>query len=400
MADLHTLLPSNATHRERAISEAMAAWWDLPVEILTTLWDPATCPEAVLPHLARALRMPLWLDRWNLARKRANLARWIALSRRRGAEPTFRELLGMVDVELVEFRAPPQGLFPSRRWTAAERQAWRARFPEIRVYPFRNTHVRRGGFFPGGCLPMAPQKSVASDFAGRRATIVRDGVETPIPGRVLGGAGELATGQFRVALPARGRNSCLPMMPGVNFIPRASTAASRAYTYADGPGDPDLLLPGRPLDVTPERIYAPHVRRLGLFPGQCLPMVPLRSIAGEFVYDSVRIYDPAVAQTNGPARKGGWILGRSRPRQAPFTVKLAVDASRRRPGGFVPGGVLPMAPRAFDVERLDEAAQAVRAAKLGRDQALITLVPYRPINAGDGIPANGSFRLGQIIRSL
>ncbi|MCJ2080752.1 phage tail protein I [Methylobacterium sp. J-090] len=400
MPEARSLLAGSTSPRERAVSEAVAPWWDVPVEILTTLWDPATCPEAALPHLARALRMPLWLDRWNVARKRANLARWIALSRRRGVEATFDELLAMVDVEMVAFRAPPQGLFPTRRWTPAERRAWRARFPEIRVYPFRNAHTRQGGFIPGGCLPMVPMRSVATQFAGRRATIVRDGIETPIPVRVLGGATELATGQFKVSIPTRGPNSCLPMILGVDFIPRRSTAASRVYTYADGPADPDLLLPGRPLDVTPERIRAPHARRHGFFPGDCLPMIPLRSNAAEFIYDSVRIYDPAAAKTNGPPRTGGWILGQSRLRQAPFTIEISIDAKRHRPGGFFPGGILPMTPRPFDRSRIDEADQAMRAAKLGRDQVLRSLVTYRPINAGDGIPADGSFRLGQIIRSL
>jgi hypothetical protein len=244
------------------------------------------------------------------------------------------------------------------------------------------------------------RRSVATQFAGRRAVIVRDGVQTPVPFRVDVGAGDFALGRFTVAVPTRASKLTLPTILGRGFVPRRSDAASRVYTYGEGASDPDLLLPGRPLDVRPDRVAEPHVRPGGFVVRHALPMILRSSAARDHVYESLRLYDPALSRPAGPVRPGGWILGRSKLRQKPFTIRLSVDASRRRPGGFVLGRCLPMAPRPFDEAHTDEIFAAARAAKLGRDRVLIRFGLHRPIQAGDNLPADGGYRLGQIIRSL
>ncbi|HHA2458269.1 TPA: phage tail protein I, partial [Stenotrophomonas maltophilia] len=65
------LLPTNATHAERALARAIVAR-PLPVDI-TALWDADRCPTALLPWLAWALSVDEWKAYWPEAVKRARV---------------------------------------------------------------------------------------------------------------------------------------------------------------------------------------------------------------------------------------------------------------------------------------------------------------------------------------
>lgn len=406
MTDNPALLPQNATQYELAIAEAVAAWWDVPVALLDTLWDPRKIPADLLPFLAWALSLDLWNDRWDISKKRSVTARSVPLSRIRGTEPAFREFLDIVDARLVEFLPPPQGLFPKNQWTGDQLQKWRSQFPEIRVYPFRIRHelprnqLTVGEPWFGSRHVLRP--SVAGQYGGRRATWVKDGVETDVTVRVDVGTGEFARGIFTVMLPTTLPRLTAPFIAGRGFVPRASTTKSRVYIYGEGTGSPDLLQPGTSIALEPDHVAAPHVVRGGFYlgKGHTLSMILRRSIAAEHVYDSVRIYDPVSAIEFGPPRKGGWILGSSKLRQKPFLLRITADLSRRRRGGLVVGKSFPQIARPFDTARVDEGLSAVRAAKIGRDRVMVRTNLHREINTSDSIRPDGSFRVGQIIKSL
>ena len=69
-----TLLPPNSTQLERAIEGANgAALADVPVPI-RDLWNPETCPAALLPFLAWGVSIDLWDSQWSEAEKRAAVA--------------------------------------------------------------------------------------------------------------------------------------------------------------------------------------------------------------------------------------------------------------------------------------------------------------------------------------
>ncbi|SFD76648.1 phage tail protein, P2 protein I family [Bosea sp. CRIB-10] len=397
-------LPDNARRFWRSISEAVAEWWDPPVALLDTLDDAWRIPARLLPYLAAGRSVDVWKDGWTESKKRWVIDRWISLSRRRGVETTFAAMLEIMDARLVEFLAPPQGLFPRQPWTDAERRAWREQFPELRVYPRRNRHTTPrallvvGEPWFGGRSIL--RSSIAPAYGGQRATIVIDGVERPVPIRVDVGAGEFVRGLFQVMLPTTALRLTLPAILGKACVPRASTAASRSYRYGDAASRADLLLPGQPISIEPERIAAAHTLPGGFAPGSTLPMILRASRAGEHVYSSIRIYDPAKGAVFRPTKPGGWILGRSKLRQAAFTLRLTVDASRKHRGGFVIGRSLPMAARGFDDSKLQDVFAAARAAKLGRDRVLVRTSLHRPVTAGDGIPLDGSHRLGDLITDL
>lgn len=138
-----------ATPLMRAVSDVGAGRPALPVEALGSLWNPATCPPDALPHLAAAVGVAVWKTEWDESLKRRVIARTIALKRRRGTTPTFREFLSFVEAELVEVRAGPSIAAPRPARTQAERDAWAAQFPELRVYAYRTRHERRRLVAPG-----------------------------------------------------------------------------------------------------------------------------------------------------------------------------------------------------------------------------------------------------------
>lgn len=83
MTQPRSLLPINATPEERALEATTARLADLPVG-LRSLWNPATCPAALLPWLAWALSVDTWSPGWPEATKRARIARAIEIQRRKG----------------------------------------------------------------------------------------------------------------------------------------------------------------------------------------------------------------------------------------------------------------------------------------------------------------------------
>ena len=105
MADPATLLPPNAAPLERALSLASAvSLADVPVTI-DRLWNPATCPVALLPWLAWGLSIDIWDSAWTEAEKRAAVADAIQFQRRKGTPASLRTVLDRFDplIAIVEW---------------------------------------------------------------------------------------------------------------------------------------------------------------------------------------------------------------------------------------------------------------------------------------------------------
>lgn len=98
-----SLLPPNASDGEHAIEDAMRANIDL--SSVGTLWNPATCPVAVLPFLAWGLAISRWDANWSEAEKRAAVADAIPFHRRMGTRGIVREVLDRFNplLEIVEW---------------------------------------------------------------------------------------------------------------------------------------------------------------------------------------------------------------------------------------------------------------------------------------------------------
>lgn len=105
-------LPPNSSPLEKAVAEACAPGIHVPIG---DLWNPATCPESLLPWLAWALHLTD-VEGWRLAttteQRRTLIAKSIALHRKKGTPWSIKEALkaaGFNDIELDEH-------LPARRY--------------------------------------------------------------------------------------------------------------------------------------------------------------------------------------------------------------------------------------------------------------------------------------------
>ena len=107
---MKSLLPSNSTQLERALE---AAFYERTIIPLRTLYNAATCPVHLLPHLAWAWSVDRWDHRWAEPTKRAAIAASYYIHAHKGTIGALRrvvEPLGYL-IEVVEwFNTVPTGV--------------------------------------------------------------------------------------------------------------------------------------------------------------------------------------------------------------------------------------------------------------------------------------------------
>jgi phage tail P2-like protein len=92
---VRTLLPPNTTDLEAAVA-GCADEVRLAPEIISSLWNPATCPAANLPWLAWALSVDEWDDTWDVATQRRVIAASIEIHRKKGTVAAVKEALAIL----------------------------------------------------------------------------------------------------------------------------------------------------------------------------------------------------------------------------------------------------------------------------------------------------------------
>lgn len=104
MATVHSLLPPATTPLERAIEQTQAVRLD-HAAIVPTLWNSATCPAALLPHLAWALSVDEWDNGWSVEKKRTVIAEARYIHQHKGTPSAVRRALasiGQPDADVIE----------------------------------------------------------------------------------------------------------------------------------------------------------------------------------------------------------------------------------------------------------------------------------------------------------
>lgn len=104
------LLPPNSTEQEESLSKTVERIGSLPVDI-KKLWNPQTCPVALLPWLAWALSVDTWKDGWTEQQKRAVIATAFGVHNRKGTVGAVKTAIGALglDAKLTEwFEEVPQ----------------------------------------------------------------------------------------------------------------------------------------------------------------------------------------------------------------------------------------------------------------------------------------------------
>lgn len=99
------LLPPNASQLEQAAEAAINSAIEAIDVPLRDLWNPDTCPAALLPWLAWTLSVDVWDSSWPEATQRAVIAESVTVHRTKGTPGGLRRALqtmGYGDVEVLE----------------------------------------------------------------------------------------------------------------------------------------------------------------------------------------------------------------------------------------------------------------------------------------------------------
>lgn len=83
---MDSLLPHNATTLERDIEATLSRLSDIDISPASAIWNPDTCPAALLPWLAWAEGVDEWSSLWSEALQRTVIRAQRVVRRRRGTK--------------------------------------------------------------------------------------------------------------------------------------------------------------------------------------------------------------------------------------------------------------------------------------------------------------------------
>lgn len=373
----------------------MASAFPAPASLITSVWNPDTCPLDLLPYLAWGLSVDLWDDRWTETTKRQACRKALILHRLKTTPAGVRAHVAQVGSEVVRIVRPPARESLRGAMTEEQRRAWLADLPQVRIYPFfKVSHAKSRQFFRGpgvhGWQGIGFLRSTRGfDIYGHRATFYDRGVEVPVT------LGTTDAGDVKRVLLRR-------KAPNRNFLGhgivagylRTSAAELNVVTVqlADE-HQPFAVSPSmEPVNVRPERIaqgrIAPASRS---FFGR-----HKRHLRGSFgpllIYDRIALLDPSRL---GARRKVLAYHGHGRFGIDPYTAEIRVRVPMRRPrlrsGRWHGNGYS----KAASMEPLARAIEAIRVSKAFRDTVLIDTATIGQVKFGSGLRF-GEFAFGQM----
>lgn len=447
------LLPGNATPLERAFSGATGRLAAIPYPIREAFrWD--TCPAPLLPWLAWEMSVDLWDEDWPEQRKRSIIRESFELHRRKGTLYAIERYCSYADAPLRRAIVPPDKAFAGASMTAEERAAWLIRFPQLRIYRFRNRGEATMGAFTSSGLRLNklflgdeagngaffPYVTDAIERIGRRAYFwdkgphyLASGEETPLKWfeRTRTERGETYYDHEQLLIPGSKVQALFPGQVVGNYdrksgrmFPVASVAGTRIITVnvqrstvtAQDVLSQKTVAPSlTPIQAFPDQVAERGVANLqvqmfcgmrGLyqdpatrqrhvvksFVGGYLP----ETSAGERLYDRLHYHDPARLPEGRPR---AIYAGHFRLGMPPYHAELMVEArgsrSRRHFGAFVYGYL-----KQPDLSHLRLARTAVVLSKAHRDKILLRTALHRSITSRDRIFANTGHRAGGLVSLL
>lgn len=406
-----SLLPSNRTPWELAVSLTSANRRPLPAHIIYQALDPWTCPEHLLPWLAWSWSIDLWSDDWPTERKRRVIAHAVRLHRLKGTERGMAEHVALVDGEVRQVVTPPQRFFASRTLTKEEFDDWLRSMPQIRVYLAKEFGSARDLSFIGGFAGHSfARLDAGRALLGRAARLWDRGRETRLVTADITTEREQrdALRVERVSLPGRAGFGAFDgrfaghCYAGAVAAPASVVTYRLETTYEHSVSTLSLssARPGlEPIDVRAERIsekgqdsHSAFARR---YVGHSFAQ-PDR--APWLLYDRIVLHDRDRAT---PMVKAWSFASISHIGIQSFTAKAVIDAKIKRPiRGLVAGHsyISNEFARPEDASRRKAAKLAVRVSKAARDRILITNKLTRPLTFADHIKFDGSVTFGTRVR--
>lgn len=317
--------------------------------------------------------------------------------------------------------SPPTKSYCGASLTDAEREAWSANMPEIRVYPCRHAGTRQGRFV-GDCLGASyPNTSDAILRIGDKVTLYDPvaGSETDLDSLVTerDAVQKAAVTRVPVRLPGQaGRAMFCGRFSGQGFTCNTG-AASRVYVLDMEVGYVDEVSRRIPLSVRPsldpirvgsDLVASPGKAGCGMFPGHRWPDVwpekatrfregkfLLKSTAGDRLYRRTQLFDESRALFNrakASSFTGCFRLGALRPHTAEASVDMVRAAPRgaRFCGGYTGGYLCALDAGAW----IDKMRRIGRMAVRLSDKVLVSITNRRQFTASSGLLC-GSVVAGQ-----
>lgn len=418
MSDL--LLPPNSTAWERAVEQTSAERHPLPTHLIREFFDPDLCPEHLLGWLAYEKSIDLWDDGWPVEKKRRVIRDWFRLHQIKGTKAGIKRAVALTDNAVVQDVTFPSRSFASATVTKAQRDAWLAKMPEIRIY-FVSQRAPRG---PDAFMRADPHSGGRSSYVGyaftrfeaaeaiygRRSLLRRaDGSEQPL---------RHATIREVDAPPNR------PVIDQVRIPGEA-----RPALFAGGYARRGFLHPGR---VEPQtatvRVHRESERRkelhwdtlkLGFEPidleyrveSERHPAGPaaftrkfartrflMRDRGEELIYQALYLHDPSV---DTPWVRAHSFVGHARTPKPAYHSEMLVEARSRagRRSFFLGRGYIG---RQFtardDLTKYRFALLAGRMFKAARDKLQFDTKTTRAVRFSDRPRLDGSIRFGRPVR--
>lgn len=401
------LLPDSQTRLEGALAHATQAMRPAAAAaaaLVQTLQRPAQIPPEWLAWLAWDRDVAVW-PRWlDTDAKRALLAASYTLHKRAGTVDALRRLARVAAADLTAVATPRTRTFAGPSLTVDEREAFLARYPQLRIYSYRTTGQRRGAMWHRLFIsPRArdiPTDNGARARFGDQAFLYHPdiGAESPLATwtEIVTASDQTRITTRRVAIAgAAGKQLYLGATRG--YMARG-TAGARIYSVPETQpfGAPAFALhratlqPGLEPAALDWRTLAVRASRRGMYCGDThVSRAPVESTAylrfGRMQY----LFDPARTLYS---RRAVLFVGAQRLRFPPFTAELGARQrsvqARAHLTRFVTGHLC-----ARDKTRYRDLLTALAAGTAARDKTLLNTRATRVVTAKRTVTA-GSLLAG------
>lgn len=429
---IQVLHPKSASPLRKTVEEVMAGVYDIDI-LIRLIDDPEQAPESFVPFLAWGASTDLWDRDWPIEKKRAVAKAWYRLHSKKGTLTGIKDAVRFFGAEVVQVRRPPDGTYPDPSLTREEREAYLARFLQVRFFTTRSRSVAGYGAYlvSGYRLDRLfagkrafPFVSDAILRSGRRAFLFDPltGEETPVRrvDRVTILDNQDALEFEEVDLPGR---SLFGAFAGKRPVPRVFTldagAAGRRYSVdiQTSYNDRTTLLhftaveaSAQPVNVNPRVQKQQGSRVIGqLFPslggvgteyvnrpsdGVARAFLP-SSTSGFRIFDQIFLFD----ENRQADRRGSrTFIGNTRLGMPPYNASMKLE-TRGRISRFAAQefthGFLVKTSKA----RITKTVEAIRLSKSLRDKITVTAKTMRPMTVADGVEL-GTTTVGAWVRDM
>ena len=420
MSEFATLLPRDSSDPwERVVEQGSAERWEaFDADIIRRFKDPWTCPEHLLNFLAFERSVDIWDENWPVLKKRSVIASAPADHRIKGTEAGTRRYVEIADAALLQVVTPPEGFFAAPDLSKDEMDAHIAKHPKVRITLARGTStapVTDGAYSDDAFVDEATTGiDDGPSLWGRRAYLVQGGVQTPLQLTRLVTDDEERRGVVTERIVTAGRATAesfageigadVGFADGWDKPPRFYTVSlDQAYSHEESRLELSMVSIGfLPRDTRylreslvgdgADHAFAGDFADCG-FAG--------RNDGGELLADVLRLLDPSIPS---PVTAGGGFAGVNRVGMAHHTAEMLIDwrESYVAHSGFVVdlsfAGEDPASPE--DTTRRGFLLDAVASSKRLSDKIGVTFQTRRARTLGDGIPLDGSVRLGDTVKNV